>query len=76
VVILDLEFELNEAEAKAWRSLARYKFMMFGYWAAIWVHLNRIGNFNRPNPFHTLVDLADSVISERVEQGKTLFKHP
>jgi len=73
---LDLEFELNEAEAKAWRSLARYKFMMFGYWAAIWVHLNRIGNFNRPNPFHPLVDLADSIISERVKQGKDLFKHP
>ena len=73
---MDLEFELNEAEAKAWRSLARYKFTMFGYWAAIWVHLNRIGNFNRPNPFHPLVDLADSIVAERVKQASTLVKHP
>ncbi len=54
----DLEHELNEAEKKAWKSLARYKFQMFGYWAAIWVHLNRIGRFKRPNPFRNLVILA------------------
>lgn len=44
-----------EAEVKAWASLRRYKFQMFGYWAAIWVHLNRIGGFKRPNPFKALV---------------------
>lgn len=49
---------LDEAEEKAWDSLARYKFQMFGYWAAIWVHLNRIGNFNRPNPWKSLVHAA------------------
>jgi hypothetical protein len=47
--------ELDTAERKAWESLARYKFQMFGYWAAIWVHLNRIGGFKRPNPFKSLV---------------------
>lgn len=36
-----LLLELDEAEAKAWDSLSRYKFQMFGYWAGIWVHLNR-----------------------------------
>ena len=71
---MDLEMELCEAEAKAWRSLASYKFMMFGYWAAIWVHLNKIGDFNRPNPFHCLVDLAQSLVAERVEQASTLIK--
>jgi len=55
---VDLEMELCEAEAKAWRSLASYKFMMFGYWAAIWVHLNHIGKFKRPNPFKPYVNLA------------------
>jgi len=50
-----LRNELDTAEAKAWDSLARYKFTMFGYWAAIWVHLNRIGGFNRPNPWRELV---------------------
>ncbi|MBA7607534.1 hypothetical protein ES703_14693 [subsurface metagenome] len=71
---MDLEANLYEAETKAWRSLAHYKFMMFGYWAAIWVHLNRIGEFNKPNPFLPLVDLADSIVSERVKQASNLLK--
>jgi len=50
--------DLREAEKKAVDALARYKFQMFGYWAAIWVHLNRIGNFRRPNPFSGLVKAA------------------
>lgn len=50
--------EMSAAEAKAWDSLKRYKFWMFGYWAAIWVHLNRIGGFKRPNPFAEIVKLA------------------
>ena len=37
---LQLLEEMNRAEAKAWESLSRYKFLMFGYWAAIWVHLS------------------------------------
>jgi hypothetical protein len=50
--------DLMEAEAKAIDALSRYKFQMFGYWAAIWVHLNRIGNFKRPNPFRDFVQQA------------------
>jgi len=57
-VVEKLETDLNEAEQKAWDSLARYKFQMFGYWAAIWVHQNRIGGFKRPNPFKQLVAAA------------------
>ena len=71
---MDLEMELCEAEAKAWRSLASYKFIMFGYHAAVWVTLNRIGDFNRPNPFKPLVDLAQSIDAERVKQASTLVK--
>jgi hypothetical protein len=52
--------ELDEAEANAWDSLARYKFQMFGYWAAIWVHLNRISGEKRPNPWSELVKTARS----------------
>lgn len=54
-VAAELAKELQVAEDKAWDSLARYKFQMFGYWAAIWVHLNRIGGFKRPNPWADLV---------------------
>jgi len=50
--------ELDEAKRKAIDSLSRYKFMQFGYWAAIWVHLNRLSGGNRPNPFKFLVDKA------------------
>ena len=53
-----LEEHLNEAEQKAWDSLGRYKFQMFGYWSAIWVHLNRIGEFRRKNPWRELVEIA------------------
>jgi hypothetical protein len=54
----ELVRELEVAETKAWDALARYKFQMFGYWAAIWVHLNRIGDFRRPNPWAALVASA------------------
>ena len=58
VMVDRLRAEMDEAEHKAWDSLARYKFQMFGYWAAIWVHLNRIGEFERPNPWRDLVSEA------------------
>ena len=50
--------EMEEAERKAWDALGRYKFQMFGYWAGIWIHLNRISGFNRPNPWSELVKIA------------------
>jgi hypothetical protein len=48
----------DEARRKALQSLAKYKFAMFGYWAGIWVHLNRIIGDRQPNPFTDLVNLA------------------
>lgn len=47
--------EREEARVKAIDSLARYKFAMFGYWAGIWVHLNRLVGDKQPNPFKHLV---------------------
>lgn len=49
---------MAEAETKAFDALGRYKFQMFGYWAAIWVHLNHIGGFKQPSPFRALVHAA------------------
>ncbi len=56
-----------EAKVKAWDSLARYKFEMFGYWASSWVKYNqalpkllRVGS-----PFKRAVDLARSVRDEK-----------
>jgi hypothetical protein len=51
----DLQIELGLAEKKAWDALSRYKFVMFGYWCAVWVHLNRISGEARPNPWRELV---------------------
>lgn len=50
-----LSDEIDEAARKAIDALAGYKFAMFGYWAGIWVHLNRIEGKKRPNPFKDLV---------------------
>ena len=60
---------LDEAEAKAWVSLARYRFQMFGYWAAIWVHLNRIGGFGRSNPWASLVSDAKAHVHQNLQMG-------
>ena len=56
-----LNAEMEEAERKAWDSLSRYKFQMFGYWAAIWVHLNKLHEVKRANPFKCAVELARDV---------------
>jgi hypothetical protein len=50
--------QLLAAEQKAWDALTRYKFMMFGYWAAIWVHLNHLSDTKQRNPFAQLVTIA------------------
>lgn len=53
-----IDAEIAEAESKAFDSLRRYKFLMFGYWAGVWVHLNRVSGLKKPNPFRELVKLA------------------
>ena len=59
-----LDIEIQEAADKATDSLARYKFAMFGYWAGIWVHLNRIDGGKRPSPFRDLVKAARTIREE------------
>ena len=54
----NIQDALHEAEQMAWKALSRYKFMMFGYWAGIWVHLNHLAGGKRPNPFRELVKIA------------------
>ncbi|MCL0035879.1 hypothetical protein M1N92_00895 [Dehalococcoidia bacterium] len=62
---INLEDKLNEAERKAHDALSRYKFIMFGYWASIWTHLNDVGEFKRPNPFRGYVALARQLKEEK-----------
>ena len=42
--------EMKHAESKAIDALSRYKFQMFGYWAGIWVHLNRLSGARQQQP--------------------------
>jgi hypothetical protein len=57
-VTVKIEAERDIAEHKAIVSLSRYKFQQFGYWAAIWVHLNRLCERRKANPFGEFVALA------------------
>lgn len=68
---LEVAFEKRDAALrKAWASLARYKFIMFGYHAAQWVTWNKYiacisGNVHlEPNPFRDLVVPARNWLRE------------
>tara|TARA_R110000824_G_scaffold135553_2_gene298879 strand:+ start:6269 stop:6559 length:291 start_codon:yes stop_codon:yes gene_type:complete len=63
-VMPSIEEHMEEARAKAIDSLGRYKFSMFGYWSAIWVHLNKISGLKKPSPFKDLVHCARAMEEE------------
>lgn len=63
-MIKRLKEHKQEAYERAIDSLARYKFMLFGYWAAIWIHLNQIDDKKERNPFKSLIDEARKIQSE------------
>ncbi|MCK5316909.1 MAG: hypothetical protein KAJ55_03295 [Anaerolineales bacterium] len=54
----EIEKKKEEAKQKAITNLGRYKFMNFGYWAAVWIHLNQLSGKKDPSPFKDFVDLA------------------
>jgi len=63
--------DLEASERKAWEALAKYKFWMFGYWAADVVRINRRLRLKQPNPFSALVATARSVLRERAYTAKS-----
>lgn len=58
----------REMVEQAIDSLARYKFMMFGYYAAMWVHLNQLDSNKEHNPFNRLVATAREMQAIKQEQ--------
>jgi len=68
--------EIHEAEVKAIKALAGYKFSMFGYWAGIWVHLNRIEGKKRPSPFKFLVHAARELPVDQGGRGEISIDEP
>ena len=70
-IVERLHKDRDEAEIKALDSLSRYKFAMFGYWAGIWVHLNRIIGDRRPSPFRSLTREAGNLRANYKGPGTT-----
>lgn len=64
-VAMELTEKLYEAEVKAFKSLAGYKFLMFGYHAAVWITLNQLDEVKRPNPFKKLVGFAKKEVGSQ-----------
>lgn len=60
-----LEADLAEAERKAWDSLARMKFWMFGYHAADVIKIKRRLGRSRETFFTELVMIARTVMAQR-----------
>ncbi len=56
-----MNLQINEAEDKAWKALAQGQLICFGYWASLWVYLNKMSQLNRRNPFGPLVELAQQM---------------
>ena len=57
---------MDQARRKAVKALAGYKFIMFGYWAAIWVHYAKECSPKPASPFREIVQLA-----KRLDSGRT-----
>lgn len=53
---------MEESERKAWDSLGRYKFFMFGYHASAWVKYNQLLDEPLPNPFADIVNHSKNVM--------------
>lgn len=61
---MDIDLAKRQAKVKALDSLSRYKFIMFGYHAALWVTLNKLQGSPHHNPFSALVNLAKAMNKE------------
>ena len=71
-----IQAEMETAATKAIDSLARYKFVMFGYHAGQWVLLNRIQGHRDPNPFKDLVIAAQRTRERQGGQSELALQSP
>ena len=60
----------EEARERALVALSRSNFLMFGHWAATWVHMNKLSRIRQPNPFSDFVDLALSIRKGEIEEKR------
>ena len=73
-----LHNKMDQAEYQAIISLAGYKFIMFGYHAAVWVTVNQLlpREEQRGNPFQCFVKLArDIKYNEESKRNSTFGIH-
>lgn len=68
--------ERHQAEIKAWKALAGYKFWMFGYHAAAWVKYNQLlpKDLKSGNPFKDLVEMGKQDVFARDLRDKRLTR--
>jgi hypothetical protein len=45
----------------AWKAPERGDFMLFGYWASMWLKLNKESGLENPSPFDPVVELAHQI---------------
>ena len=51
----------DEAKKKAYDFLSGGRFYMFGYWASVWMQMNKLSRIRKVNPFLGLIDLAKKI---------------
>jgi len=70
-LVAQIRKKKEEAVDQAIKSLAGYKFWMFGYHAADWVKLNKLDPDPEPSPFYRLVSLAKEMRQFSVTEEAT-----
>ena len=65
----ELKELMTEEEHKAWDSLCRYKFEMFGYHSSRWVMLNKLLEKPLPNPWKKVVKTAERPPDSSAKRG-------
>ena len=66
----------GEAAHRALKSLAGYNFVLFGFWAGMWVHINKCitsedASLRSKNPFGPLVKAARKIREETKQNDST-----
>ena len=56
-----VDSELARLEMDAWKAPERGDFMLFGYWASMWLKLNKESGLENPSPFDPVVELAHQI---------------
>ena len=60
-----------KSKTMALKSLASYSYVSFADWARLWIRLNAVSENPQPSPFEPLVDCANKILRELLENDKS-----